>query len=190
MSTTWHRVRGTGSPLGVRYYGPPVFPDGTGHVGVVGACSGDQVYLVPLFTGPGGAIDQLAVAIDGGSVSAHMGVYGAAHTRYIVPTGIITQTSVALTGGAFIVASIGLTAPANAIMWLGIQLAEARNMQRLSTAQGYATLGWETSSFERGYVGLVCSYAYASGLPTNINSAGFARVGPANPPPFIGVHYA
>lgn len=184
----WYKVRGTGTALGSRYYGPPLFSHGN-TFGAAAACSGDQVYLVPWYTGPGLAIDQLMTCIDGGSVSAHLGIYSATHVRHMTPDALFVQTSVALTS-TLTTASINFTAPVNAVLWLGIQLAEARNMRTLLLTSAYATLGWEVDSVERAYVGLVCSYAYASGMPTTLAGVTPTRIGPTDPPPYIGVRYA
>lgn len=187
MNQGWYRVKGSASPLGYRYYGPPALP--TGGTLSTTNCSADQVYLVPWYTGPGGFIDQLVCYFGTtASVAAHMGIYAANHVRFITPGALFFQTSV--TAGALTsTASVNFLAAANALMWLAIQLPEARGLNTPGLSEAVATLGFETSSTAKGYYGLVCSYAYASGLPPSLSIAGVTRTGPTNPPPFLGVHY-
>lgn len=188
MNQGWYRVKGSSSPLGYRYYGQPLFPDAGNTFSQAAICSADQVYLVPWYTGPGGVIDQLA-CFGGNSVSAHMGIYAANHARVITPGALFFQTSVGV-GGSIATASVNFLGTANAVMWLAIQLEEARTLNGVAGANAVATLGFETSSVASGYYGLVCSYAYASGLPTTLAIPGVQRITQTTPPPFLGVHYA
>jgi hypothetical protein len=156
-----------------------------GFTGIV--VSGDQVYLVPWYTGPGGAIDLLMTRMTVASCAAHLGLYAAQHVRMITPGGLLVTTSMALTT-ATVAASVGFTATPNAIAWLAIQLPESRT---LAGATFLTTCGWDPSSLRTGNTGLVCSYAYASGLPTTLTGVPLTRIGAGTDlPPFLGVHYA